>query len=121
MYLKCHSRLKDGKELHYYSITEKLVCAGGHRVERHVFYLGEINDSQKEGWLKLIEAFDAGSQEQIGSSVLERPWQQARPSVQLKLLAQQQELIVLVKSQSRVSKERAIRRRKLKNLWARLK
>ena len=64
MYLKCHSRLKDGKEHHYYSITEKLVCAGGHRVERHVFYLGEINDSQREGWLKLIEAFDVGSQKQ---------------------------------------------------------
>jgi transposase len=64
MYLKCHSRLKDGKEHHYYSISEKLVCAGGHRVERHVFYLGEINDSQREGWLKLIEAFDVGSQKQ---------------------------------------------------------
>ncbi len=64
MYLKCHSRLKDGKEHHYYSISEKLVCVGGHRVERHVFYLGEINDSQREGWLKLIEAFDVGRQEQ---------------------------------------------------------
>lgn len=64
MYLKCHSRFKDGKEHHYYSIAEKVACAGGRRVERHVFYLGEINDSQKEGWLKCIEAFDVGSQRQ---------------------------------------------------------
>jgi transposase len=64
MYLKSHPRLKDGKEHEYFSICEKVVCAGGQRVERQVFYLGEINDSQREGWLKLIEAFDAGSQQQ---------------------------------------------------------
>jgi transposase len=64
MYLKCHSRFKDGKEHHYYSISEKVACAGGRRVERHVFYLGEINDSQKEGWLKCIDAFDVSTQGQ---------------------------------------------------------
>lgn len=64
MYLKCHVRLKDGKEHRYYSITEKVPCAGGRRVERHVFYLGEINDSQQEAWLKCIEAFDPESQQQ---------------------------------------------------------
>lgn len=64
MYLKCHSRLKDGKEHLYYSIAEKVSCSGGRRVERHIFYLGEINDSQREGWLKLIEAFDVGQQQQ---------------------------------------------------------
>ena len=64
MYLKCHSRLKDGKEHHYYSIAEKVSCAGGRRVERHIFYLGEINDSQREGWLKLIEVFDVQNQQQ---------------------------------------------------------
>ena len=64
MYLKCHSRFKDGKEHHYYSIAEKVSCGGGRRVERHIFYLGEINDSQREGWLKLIEAFDVRNQQQ---------------------------------------------------------
>ena len=64
MYLKCHSRLKDGKEHRYYSIAEKVTCAGGRRVERHIFYLGEVNDSQREGWLKLIEAFDVQTQQQ---------------------------------------------------------
>jgi transposase len=64
MYLKRHSRFKDGKEHHYYSIAEKVVCAGGRRVERHVFYLGEVNDSQRESWLKCIEAFDVQAQQQ---------------------------------------------------------
>jgi len=64
VYLKCHSRLKDGKEHHYYSLAEKVSCADGCRVERHIFYLGEINDSQREGWLKCIEAFDVGTQQQ---------------------------------------------------------
>ncbi len=27
-------------------------------VDRHVLYLGEINDSQRAAWLKSIEAFD---------------------------------------------------------------
>lgn len=39
----------------------------------------------------------------------------------MKLLPQEQELYVFVESQSRVSKERAMRRRKLKWLRARLK
>jgi len=47
-------------------------------------------------------------------------WQQARPSVQVKLLPHQGELYVLVQSQDRIHKERALRRRKLKALWTRL-
>jgi len=49
------------------------------------------------------------------------PWRQARPQVQVKLLAEEGELYVLVNSQARVDKERAMRRRRLKKLWARLK
>jgi transposase len=56
----------------------------------------------------------------LDAALLALPWQQARPRVQVKLLAQDQELYVLVNSQARVSKERAMRRRKLKALWARL-
>jgi len=64
MFLKCHSRIKDGKEHRYYSIAEKMACAGGRRVDRHVFYLGEINDSQREAWLRCIEVFDVQAQDQ---------------------------------------------------------
>jgi len=48
------------------------------------------------------------------------PWQAARPSVQVKLLPQDQELYVWVQSADRVAKERAMRRRRLKRLWVRL-
>jgi transposase len=53
--------------------------------------------------------------------LLEKPWHEARPGVQVKLLPQDGELYVLAQSADRVSKERAIRRRKLKWLWRRLK
>ena len=64
MYLKCHPRFKDGKEHRYWSIAEKRPCGDGRRVERPVLYLGEINDSQKESWLRCIEAFDLYRQQQ---------------------------------------------------------
>jgi transposase len=48
------------------------------------------------------------------------PWQVVREGVAVKLLAEGQELYVLAKSQDRVNKERAMRRRQLKGLWARL-
>lgn len=64
MYLKCHRRFKDGKEHRYWSIAEKRRLSRGRVVDRHVLYLGEINDSQREAWLKSIEAFDENRQEQ---------------------------------------------------------
>jgi len=48
------------------------------------------------------------------------PWETVRESVQVKLLEQDGELYVLAKSGARVHKERAMRRRRLKKLWARL-
>ena len=64
MYRKCHRRFKDGKEHRYWSIAEKRRCLGGRIVDRHLLYLGEINDSQQQSWLRLIEAFDVGQQRQ---------------------------------------------------------
>jgi transposase len=64
MYLKCHKRFKDGKEHRYWSIAEKRRCASGQIVDRHVLYLGEINDSQKQSWVRLIETFDLQQQQQ---------------------------------------------------------
>lgn len=65
MYLKCHCRLKDGKEHRYWSIVESRRCSGGRIVQRHVLYLGEINDSQKESWLRCIDVFDETHQQQV--------------------------------------------------------
>jgi transposase len=50
----------------------------------------------------------------LEAALLERPWQQARPSVRVKLLAQQDETYVLAQSQDRVAKERSMRRRRLR-------
>ncbi len=58
MFLKCNRRLKDGKEHRYWSIVESRRCAGGKVVQRPVLYLGEINDSQREAWCKVVETFD---------------------------------------------------------------
>jgi hypothetical protein len=49
------------------------------------------------------------------------PWQAVREGVDVKLLPQEQELYVLAQSRARIHKERAMRRRKLKWLWGRLK
>src|SRR6516164_8814194 len=57
----------------------------------------------------------------VEKHLVAQPWQQARPGVQVKLLAPEGELYVLVQSRDRVAKERAMRRRQLKRLWARLK
>ncbi|SRR6266446_6980319 len=54
------------------------------------------------------------------AQLLERPWQQAREGVDVKLLPQEGELYVLARSRDRVGKERALRRRQLRALWARL-
>ena len=53
-------------------------------------------------------------------ALLEKPWHAARPGVQVKLLAQDGELYVFAESRDRVAKERSMRRRQLKGLWARL-
>lgn len=58
MYLKCNRRRKDGKVHRYWSIMENRRCAGGRMVQRPVLYLGEINDSQREAWIRSIEVFD---------------------------------------------------------------
>lgn len=58
MFLRHKTRHKDGKEHRYWSIVENRRVSGGRTVQRHVLYLGEINDSQKAAWCETIEAFD---------------------------------------------------------------
>ncbi len=52
---------------------------------------------------------------------LDKPWQDVHDQLEVKLLEREGELYVLAQSHARVHKERAIRRRKLKRLLARLK
>ncbi len=62
-----------------------------------------------------------GRLSKLEKALLVRPWQAVREGVDVKLLPQEQELYVLAQSHARINKERAMRRRKLKWLWARLK
>ena len=56
----------------------------------------------------------------LEKSFLGQPWQAVRPCVEVKLLAEEGELYVLVHSESQVLKERSMPRRRLKKLWQRL-
>jgi Transposase DDE domain len=62
-----------------------------------------------------------GRLNRLERDLLGKPWQEARPGVQVKLLPQDDELYVFAQSLDRVAKERGMRRRQLKGLWARLK
>jgi len=58
MFLRSTKRLKDGKEHFYWSLVENRRCRGNRIVQHTLLYLGEINDSQKEQWIRAIEVFD---------------------------------------------------------------
>ncbi len=60
MFLRAKKRYKDGKLHRYWSIVENRRTAGGRVVQRHVLYLGEINDSQMESWCRTVEVFQHG-------------------------------------------------------------
>ena len=50
----------------------------------------------------------------------DKPWQEVRDGIQVKLLAEDTELYIFAQSADRITKERAMRRRHLKWLWKRL-
>ncbi|HOW80687.1 MAG TPA: IS1634 family transposase [Verrucomicrobiota bacterium] len=60
-FLHCHHRFKNGKDHCYWSIAEKVRTHRGW-VQRHLLYLGEVNDSQRAAWTKVIEVFDTTGQ-----------------------------------------------------------
>jgi transposase len=75
---------------------------------------------QSEPPVQYLVGTPKGRLTKLEKQLLAIPWKQARPDVQVKLLEQDGELYVFAKSHDRVAKERAIRRKKLKWLWARL-
>jgi transposase len=76
---------------------------------------------QREPPVKYLVGTPKGRLTSLEKALLDKPWQQARPGVEVKLLDQADELYVLAQSADRVHKERSMRRRQLKRLWARLK
>jgi hypothetical protein len=71
--------------------------------------------------VKYLVGTPKGRLSRLEKQLLDKPWHQARPGVEVKLLAEQDELYVLAQSADRVHKERSMRQRQLKWLWARLK
>jgi hypothetical protein len=65
--------------------------------------------------------YSLGHLSKLEAELLERPWQQVRPGVEVKVLPQEKELYLLAQSRDRRNKERAMRRRQLKGLCKRLK
>jgi hypothetical protein len=67
MFLRSATLSKDAKNPHRWSIVELARCRADRVVQQTVLYLGEINDSQREQWIRAIEVFDedAGAVEQL--------------------------------------------------------
>jgi len=76
---------------------------------------------QSDPPVKYLVGTPKGRLSRLEKQLLDKPWHQARPGVEVKLLVEQDELYVLAQSDDRVKKERSMRRRQLKWLWARLK
>lgn len=51
---------QDGKIHHYWSVVENRRLKGGRVAQRHVLYLGEINDAQRAAWCKSIAVLEDG-------------------------------------------------------------
>ena len=179
MFLRATTRKKDGKTHRYWSVVENRRLADGRVVQRHVLYLGEINDSQAQAWRRSIEVLDEREDaprtvalfpedrideltsdasvvrlrlsplrlcqprvwgscwlalklwerleldrfwsrrlSRLEKELLLKPWQEARPGVQVKLLPQHGETYIFAQGHDRIAKERTIRKRQLKRLWA---
>ena len=61
-----------------------------------------------------------GRLSKLEAALTELPWQQVRQGITVKLLPKEGECYVFAQSASRIDKERAMRRRQLKQLWKRL-
>src|SRR5438874_12910936 len=61
MFLRCKVRRKDGKQHRYWSVVENTRVGGGRVVQRHVLYLGEINDTQELAWRGSIAVLEDGA------------------------------------------------------------
>lgn len=65
MFIKAHTRTKDGKQHRYYSLVESVRTARGPQ-HRTLAYLGELNASTEAAWRKSIAVFNGdGSAQQL--------------------------------------------------------
>jgi len=76
---------------------------------------------QADPQIRYLVGTPKGRLTKLETELVKLPWQQARPAVRVKLLPKAKELYVLVESQDRLKKERAMRLRKLRALIKRLR
>jgi transposase len=76
---------------------------------------------QADPQIRYLVGTPKGRLTRLEAELVNLPWQQARPSVRVKLLPKNKELYVFVESQDRLKKERAMRLRKLRALIKRLR
>jgi transposase len=76
---------------------------------------------QADPQIRYLVGTPKGRLTKLETELVKLPWQQARPAVRVKLLPKAKELYVLVESQDRLKKERAMRLRKLRALFKRLR
>jgi hypothetical protein len=102
MFLRATNRKKDGKGHWCWSIVENSRTGKGRVVQRHVLYWGEINDSQKESWLRTIEVLEDGGKRarQMALFAADPPM----PSLEMEMV--QIRLKQLARSRGRLAKER---------------
>lgn len=65
MFLRATNRHKDGKDHYYYSIVENRRGRGGLFIQKTLLYLGEINSSQRSGWICAIEVIEGRERRQL--------------------------------------------------------
>jgi hypothetical protein len=63
MFLRVRKRNKNGKLHRYWSIVENRRVCGGRVVQRQLLYLGELNDTQRAGWVRAIEALEPATEQ----------------------------------------------------------
>src|SRR6201987_6193522 len=79
--------------------------------------LGEMRTSDPP--VQYLVGTPKGRLTKLEKELIDTPWQEAREGVQVKLLPKDGELYVFAQSHDRVAKERAMRKRQPKWLWAR--
>jgi transposase len=80
--------------------------------------LAELRHSEPK--VSYLVGTPKGRLTRLEKELSEKPWQEVRPQLRVKLLPQAGEVYVLAESGARIHKERAMRRRKLHALWQRL-
>jgi len=76
---------------------------------------------QSDAKVSYLVGTPKGRLTKLENELAQKPWQEVRPHLRVKLLPQAGEVYVLAESGARTAKERAMRRRKLKTLWQRLR